>query len=386
MNNQINTKTTRIHHGKWWHHTNQKSLDQLFLYLITNIVKRFPNKSQKPFIIFIDNLGLLLSRCITILFNIIKQTKTPYQIPSTTKKPIIILTTKNFIVDTILPKSIKPQPIPKEQSNKPDIILTKSDAFYTQYYQRKGHIILPEYITLILDTTPPLEDILNHTTSTIKRDINKAQSTPYSIEITSNPEKFTFFYTHIHKPYIKWKHQQSQRIASPLTIQHLALQKAKILFIKHKKEYIFGGIFTIESNMIKTYYAGLMKGKYNHLHNGIMAVSYYALINEAQKQHIQFIDFGTANPFLSSGLLNYKLQWNMHITKTSPYFSDIYAIKTNSTIFQKLFAQEPFFYYRNNTLTLAISDTLKQQQYPLLKQNILKQFPTITYTHLRDLH
>ena len=197
---------------------------------------------------------------------------------------------------------------------------------------------------------------------------------------------FSFFYTHIHKPYIKWKHQHSQRIASPLTIQHLALRKAKILFIKHKKEYIFGGIFTIESNMIKTYYAGLMKGKYDHLHNGIMALSYYSLINEAQKQHIPSIDFGTAHPFLSSGLLNYKLQWNMHITKTSPYFSDIFALKTNSTIFQELFSQEPFFYNKNNSLTLAISDTLKKQQYPLLKQNILKQFPTITYTHITDLY
>jgi hypothetical protein len=232
------------------------------------------------------------------------------------------------------------------------VFIVKSDRFYQGYYQKKGCIIIPDYISFHLDTSEDLNKIIENTSEEIKEDLDKAKKTGYIYEIRNDSEILELFYYQMYLPYTKWKHQHSKKIASYATIRHLAAQGAQLLIIKHNDDYIFGGMFIKHGSELKTHYAGLMTGKFKHLHNGIMALSYYFLIEIAKNYHCSSIDFGTASPFFHDGLYQYKNKWRMRKEPSSPFFSDIYVVKIlkKDSSFTDFFSTHPIHYMNGKKL------------------------------------
>jgi len=357
--------------GKWWFHNNENSLIETFLTIIIDFCDHLPPLFKKNIITFIDGIGLLLFRIYNIIFPI----NLPYYLIHGNQKD----TNKNicFLVKGY-PESFSPftdticdtinhterinnqigKKICSEHNNVSEInfdaFIVKSDRFYQDYYQKKGCIIIPEYISFHLDTSEDLNKIMMNTSDEIKEDIDKAKKTGYTYELRNDSQMFELFYYQMYLPYTKWKHQQSKKIASYATIRHLAAQGAQLLIIKHKKNNIFGGMFIKQGAELKTHYAGLMTGKFNHLHNGIMALSYYFLIEIAKKNHCDSIDFGTASPFLHDGLYKYKNKWNMKKKTSSPFFSDIYAVKIlkKDSLFTEFISTHPIQYLKGKNLDI----------------------------------
>ena len=356
---------------KWWFDRHNRSVFEKILWVPVKICNHLPFPFNKYFIKIIDRIGLLIFR----FFHILSTLFSPYYllegIEKQSTKKIKILYKGNpssfkFITNRVYQNSYKIKRLSKRQGKKickkkennykekPDVFIIKSDMFYQSYLQKKGHIIIPEYVTFLLETTRSIEHIINNVSIDTQKDIKKAQHTNYSFEVHSDRETFDFFYFQMYLPYTQWKHKKSDRIASYATIIHLQAQGAELLIIKNDKDYIFGGIFHKEKNIMRTYYAGLKKNKFSHLHNGIMALSYYYLITIAKKRNCKFIDFGTSQPFIDDGLYKYKKKWNMEIVQSSPYSSDIFAIKIihNQFIFDKFITHHPVHYFDNQKIRL----------------------------------
>lgn len=337
---KITYKIKKNLNSKWWYHQKETSIFEKLLLITARISEQLPSFLQKRFIQTIDTLGLWFFRISTMIGSFF----TPYYlfegIENQSEKKCSILYqgnpasitffTKLFFknnenVHKIDKKKVKKLlEKPNELSQKsPDLFIKKSDLFFTSYLQKKGWIILPEYVSFLFDTATPISN--NNTT--ITQDIKKAKKAKYSYEIRYDRKIFETFYHKMYIPYVNWKHKGQEKIASYATIRHLEARGANILLIKHDDEIIFGGMFLKENEVMKTYYAGLMKGKFSHLHNGVMALSYYFLIEIAKESGCKRVDFGTARPFLDDGLYKYKNKWQMDIQQTSPFFSDIFAIK-----------------------------------------------------------
>lgn len=355
---------------KWWFDQQNKSIFENIIWLPLTISDKLPFPLSKYFIKLIDNLGLVFFRFLH-LFSL--KFSSYYLIEGNEKqstKKIRILYNGNpkslgFIIKRFYTKSYQIKKISKNQGKKtrnqknnykqqPDAIITKSDMFYRAYFQSKGYIAIPEHVTFLLNTTRSLEQIINGVHSDIRKDIKKAQNTKYTFEVRDDVKSFDLFYFQMYLPYAQWKHKKSDRIATYATIRHLQAQGAELLLIKHKEEYIFGGIFQKEKNIMKTYYAGLKNKKFSHLHNGIMALSYYYLILISKKKNCKYIDFGTAKPFRDDGLYQYKNKWNMKIVQSSPYSSDLFAIKIykNKSIFDNFITHHPVHYFNNEKIRL----------------------------------
>ena len=82
----------------------------------------------------------------------------------------------------------------------------------------------------------------------------------------------------------------------------------------------------------------------------------------------------------------------MHITKTKPIFSTIFAIKMNtqSKNLHNFFKQNPFFYYKKDSLSAAFlidkHDKITIKKKWSLKHNHLKEIEPTLYYSLDELY
>ena len=365
---QILKKMNKNLWGKWWYIHSEKNAIEYLIVATAKIGNFLPTILKKPFIKTIDLLGLLFSRFANVISFLFPSYFFFEGIEKNSKEPVHILYKGNpesieFFTNLFFSENPSIKPLTRKEGKKLqnkknikhetiDLLIDSSDVFFKKHQQKKGCIIIPEHVTCILDTTLSIDEIKNKIDSDITNDLEKAKKTAYHYEIRNDPEAFMLFYYQMYLPYVSWKHKSSHRIASFATILHLAEQDAELLFIKHKEDYIFGGIFLKEKKCIKTYYAGLMKGKFSHLHNGVMALSYHYLIEIAKEKECESIDFGTARPFLDDGLYVYKNKWNMNIIQTSPFFSNIFAIQIikNHAVIDQFISKHPIHYFNNNRL------------------------------------
>lgn len=366
MNRYLEKNVKKIG-NKWWYHPQDSNFFESLILISANISYIMPSFLKKSFVTVIDAIGLLFSRINNIfisffhpwyvLSGIEKQSQKKIRIfykGPTRSIDVVSAFLKNNSLEIKQLNRIKRKQITNmdESTNYLDFFLRKSDVFFQRYLQKKGFIIIPEHVSFLLDNSLSIDTLLGNVSLDIINDIEKAKRTKYTFEIRDDLETFEFFYFNMYIPFVKWKHKEKGRIASFATIYHLAARGAKILLIKHGSDRIFGGIFLKEKNIMRTYYAGLMKGKFSHLHNGIMALSYYYLIRIAKRYNCQFIDFGTAPPFLNDGLYVYKKKWGMKVIETSPFFSDIFAIKIpkDPSMINQFIATQPVHYLNDEIL------------------------------------
>ena len=123
---------------------------------------------------------------------------------------------------------------------------------------------------------------------------------------------------------------------------------------------IFGGLFLVDRNKIITNYAGISDGYFNHLQNGVMALSYLLMIQHAKDIGCSKIDFGTTRPFLQDGLYKFKRKWGMNVEITSPFFSDIFSIRilSESKAMKSFLHNNKFFYLSNKKLKKTNAELL----------------------------
>lgn len=373
--------------GKWWDTQHANNLSEQLISCTADGIELLPAFFQKTASTAFVTIGLWLSRMIQLYTNLINPT---YQINIKLQKDTHNLTllyqgdkssgisfVKQFIQNHSSPSIIIEQIKKQKTTEKVDMILLKTDRFFTKYFQRKGYRTIPEYVSMMLDISPPISEILTRASPSIQRDIKTAKEKGYSYEITDRKEDFIYFYHQIYVPYTTWKHKDNKRIATLGTIRHLRLQGAKLLLLKLHDEIIFGGMFIIKNRNVTTQYAGLKKGKFDHIHQGIMAFSYYSLIEIAKKNGCTSIDFGTARPFLKDGLLTYKAKWNMRPIMTPGFFSDILSFKilNGKKSIERIFKNNPCIMINDDRFALlhvASKDQGKSVQYssnaPIKKQ------------------
>ena len=255
------------------------------------------------------------------------------------------------------------------------------------HYQRKGHLVIPETISFILPLDQPIENIIRSCSSRVQKDLQKAGSIGYHYKIANDLSSFSDFYHTMYLPYSTWKHKDLQKIIPFEFMRHYVLRGTNLLLVHHKDDEIFGGIYEHEKNHIITQYSGVKQGKFDHIRNGIITISYYYLISLARKYQMDYIDFGASPPFLTDGLNRYKRGWNMKITPSRPVFSTIFSIKINkiSDSLSLFFQENPVFFFKNNHLSLAYHGKIDQNP-NRMKEEIIKQnnlngiVPTIYYS------
>ena len=209
-----------------------------------------------------------------------------------------------------------------------DAVFIKCDRFYSNFFEKKGFIVIPEWINMTLDISEPWDSFYKKLSKSAKEDIRKIKKLGYTYEITRDIDKLKMFYYKMYLPYISWKYRESEIQANFYTIQHIFEQAGELLLTKLDDEYIFGGLFLRKKDKIITSFAGIMEGKFEFVQQGAIAASYYFLIQYSKERDVKSINFGSSRPFFNDGIFMYKRKWGAKIDKAGNLSADIYSLKT----------------------------------------------------------
>ena len=390
--------------SNWWMEKNSHNTPNLLLDAYLKITQFLPTKWKNKLVYQTGQIILSLSRIYYILA---RKTTELYQLEGIEKysnKKFVLLIGSNketriffshFLFNKLLNerylgffsyKKIHKKII--KQQGTYDLAIIKSDRYYQSFFQKNNYVLMPELIsfTKILPNTS--DKLSSSFTIEIQNEINHCLQLNYTYEICSDYTYFTLFYYNMYKPYIQWKHHSTAKIVSFQTIKYLYQSGAKILFVKHNDQIIFGGLFMRVKDNIITYYAAFMKDKFDYLEKGVTSLSYYFLMEYAINERIKSIDFGTASPFINEGIFKFKSKWDMTIQQPSPIVSQIYSLyfKSNSTSARSFLLHNPFIMYKDRKL-IGIFFSLDYQENKLEKKkhiNTLKGLSDIYYTTPRD--
>jgi hypothetical protein len=235
-----------------------------------------------------------------------------------------------------------------------DAVIIKCDRFYSGYLEKKGYKIIPEWVRMTLDISKPLKDFFSDLPRSAKEDIRKIKNLGYDYEISNDEDELEFFYKKMYVPYVSWRYKDTDILTNFYTIKILFEQGSKILFVKYKNDYIFGGLFNKKKNMVTATYAGIKEGEFDHLKKGVIAASYYYLINHSKNEGAKYIDLGSCRSFVNDGLFLYKLKWGAKIGKSGHESSEIFAFKEckKNRAIESFLNNNPFVYLEKGKLII----------------------------------
>ena len=243
-----------------------------------------------------------------------------------------------------------------------DVVILKGDRFYKKFLQRNNYIILPEWISFILDTSQPIEKIYNNFNTSAKRGIKKMKKIQYSFDVFSDSFKKNIFYDKMFLPYIS-KIDKTSTI-SKLFLQYIKnnLQRGVLLLIKREDNYVGGTLNTIVKKQVHLICMGIINGNINFLGDYMSEAIYYFNILWAKENGINLLDFGHTHAFLNDGLLRYKRKWGMTIQESDREFG-IFGLKINNMNkgVEDFLTHNPFI-YRNDKQLKAFVYLKKQSQ------------------------
>lgn len=238
-----------------------------------------------------------------------------------------------------------------------DIILIKTDRFFQHYLQKKGYIIIPEWMETCLERSEPSEIFFKHVKESARDDIaRKIKRYDFTYEITSDPQKFKVFYDSIYLPFILNRHR---KIVLPEAIDYLKIknmfERGELLLVKEKEEIVAGSIFFTYGKIASLMHLGV-KLEPDYLNKGAGSAIYYFFIDWAKKQGFNLIKFGGARPFLEDGLFRYKRKWGLTI-KISKDMYGIFGFKFCKNYVKQAIAfmeKNPFIYIEKDKLKAII--------------------------------
>jgi hypothetical protein len=327
----------------WWIQSKESNINIKIIKKILDTNLHLPKCIRNIFLSLCENISIIISRYLALINNLYMTIFLIQGFDKYTKKRINIIYIANnnkfsnlhdkLFIKGFQSKKIKKSfiwNIKKNLNSCPfdyDAIFIKNDIFFSRFFEKKGFIVIPEFISFILDTSKSSETITKKFKKSIKEDIRKIKKICYTYEITSNPEKVKMFYNQMFLPYIKNKYGKLSDVPHYEFIRYLLERNSKLILTKLNNEYLYGALFSLKKDQIKTYFSGLMNGKINFMKKGLGATPYYFLIFWAKKNGYQTIDFGKSNPFFTDGLLRYKIKWGMSIKKPDINCQNIIVFK-----------------------------------------------------------
>ena len=369
MNTKENPTKPQSPKGHWWAYTSEEGFNQrVFRSVVDRCCSDFPQPLKAVILALLASLGLWLLRVAMILCQCTLPVFFLQGQERTSKKPLTLLYSGD---ETSIPflSSLVHHDTPQISSrgllhlwnirrilrnpiHSVDAAIVKCDRFYGGFLEKKGFIIIPEWVTMVLDTSPPFDDLHRNFSKSAKEDIRKIKRQGYSYEVTHDLDKLHLFYQDMYLPYAHWRYGPSAVCTSYAAIRLLFEKDNLLLLIKHNNEYVCGSPFSVKKDTIIATYAGVRKGHYDEVKKGLGAAPYYFLILWAKNHNINTINFGKCRPFLRDGNFQYKKKWGTVVKPSTSTYDGIFAFqpRSNSHAMKQVLINNPFLHKDHMTL------------------------------------
>ncbi len=231
-----------------------------------------------------------------------------------------------------------------------DIALIETGNFFSNKAQKKGFLLIPEWVKFFLPVPDSVENFDRGIKKGLKNEIRKIRKYSYSYEINRDRDKLTYFYHRMHVPYISNRHAYLPYIHDFSLFKRI-LKRGVILFVKGNGEYVAGNVLLLRNRTVWAKWAGIIDGSPEHLRRGVRGASDYFIIRWAIEKKFETIDFGLARAFFSDGVFCYKKKWGMvlsHYSLNSMFFG--LKVCRESEGAKNFLEKNPFVFYRDGRI------------------------------------
>lgn len=215
-----------------------------------------------------------------------------------------------------------------------DLIVVKTDRFFSHFLSKKGFIIVPEWIEMSMAIQKNVDTLSEALGSSAQKDIHTIQKYDLSYEMSHDAEKFDFFYFNMCLPYMM-KRYGNLALLDMNDYENVKrnFRRGFLLLVKEKEKYIAGSIIIIRKKTAYPVFMGVLEDDV-YLRHGVGAALYYFPVVWAMEKGIKNINFGNTRTFLNSGDFQFKRKWRM-TAKRSNIFFGIYGLMMNQNSKEK---------------------------------------------------
>ena len=195
-----------------------------------------------------------------------------------------------------------------------DLIIVEVNPLLAKRAQKAGLILIPEWVSFFMKTTAALSELIKNSGRSLKENMRRVKSYKFSYELSTDPEKFIFFYHRMYIPYISKRYSQLAYLRNFHLLRSL-FSAGAILFVTYNGEYIAGNILAFRDGTLRSSCVGILDGDEGYLKKGVISALNYFILEWAARQNFKMVDFGLSMAFLNDGVFLYKKNWGMTVKK-----------------------------------------------------------------------
>jgi hypothetical protein len=197
-----------------------------------------------------------------------------------------------------------------------DIVIVAANQLLLRLYDGHCFHFLPKWIRLFLPVTGHPDEMLEKLTGqaggAIRRNVKKMKASGFSYELTNDPAWFDRFYYNMYRPYALRRFGDMAAIDRyGKMLNHF--KEGSGLVIKQNDEPVGAVVVVVRDKILYFYRVGMSDGDDSHTRDGASTAMYYYTALLAHEWGCEGADFGHSRPFLTDGVLRYKLKWGMKV-------------------------------------------------------------------------
>ena len=190
----------------------------------------------------------------------------------------------------------------------------------TRHIQLKNLYCIPYWVYGSVDLSDDVDEYI-HRSKGARYNIETMKKSRFKIEISRDMVLFDDFYTNMFQAYIAKRHGRCSVIDQYERMKTRFQKDGEILFVKAGSQRIAGMMISYEHGKAAAYRLGVRDGDFQWVKKGAITALYYHTIKHCRDKGFKKLHLGGSRPFLSDGVLNYKIRnWNMKIDGCPEHF------------------------------------------------------------------
>ncbi|MDO8684042.1 MAG: hypothetical protein Q7N50_11235 [Armatimonadota bacterium] len=246
---------------------------------------------------------------------------------------------------------------PRLAGENADIVVIGANQLLLGLYDRSVFHFAPKWVRMFLPIWERpdvmLKSLPGSSRNSVERMVRRAMKKGFDYEVTTDIRWFDRFYYEMYKPYVAHKYGDLAVLEGYSKIKRKFLQGAG-LAVRHNGEDVGGVILAPAGSLLYFYRVGIMSGDDQLVKEGTSTALYYYTLLLAHSWGFSGVDFGHTRPFLSDGVLRYKMKWGMRVLGRDDCIG-VFAIAapTRSEAGARFLSENRFFHFTESGVKLC---------------------------------
>jgi hypothetical protein len=211
-----------------------------------------------------------------------------------------------------------------------DLVIVAANQLLLRLYKGHGFRFIPKWIRLFLSVNDHPDEMLEKITGpaagAVRRNVKKMKNSGFEYDLTNDAAWFDRFYYDMYRPYAVARFGDNAAIDRYEKLRDY-FEEGSGLVIKQHGEAVGAVILIIRDRTLYFYRVGMVDGDDSHTRDGASTAMYYYTALLAHSWGCDGVDFGHSRPFLTDGVLRYKLKWGMSVLNVDDGIG-VYALAT----------------------------------------------------------